>query len=87
MGKCLQKRGMRMEKEKNINEIWDVRTKRIMYFLTFFSVIVELNYFYVIVRPSDTLNGRDLVDYFQIVILLPFVLQLFLCYVIGRNSA
>ena len=84
MGKCLQKRGMRMEKEKNINEIWDVRTKRIMYFLTFFSVIVELNYFYVIVRPSDTLNGRDLVDYFQIVILLPFVLQLFLCYVIGR---
>ena len=84
MGKCLQKRGMRMEKEKNINEIWDVRTKRIMYFLTFFSVIVELIYFYVIVRPSDTLNGRDLVDYFQIVILLPFVLQLFLCYVIGR---
>ena len=84
MGKCLQKRGMRMEKEKNINEIWDVRTKRIMYFLTFFSVIVELNYFYVIVRPSDTLNGRDLVDYFQIVILLPFVLQLFLCYVIRR---
>lgn len=84
MGKCLQKRGMRMEKEKNINEIWDVLTKRIMYFLTFFSVIVELIYFYVIVRPSDTLNGRDLVDYFQIVILLPFVLQLFLCYVIGR---
>ena len=84
MGKCLQKRGMRMEKEKNINEIWDVRTKRIMYFLTFFSVIVELIYFYVIVRPSDTLNGRDLVDYFQIVILLPFVLQLFLCYVIRR---
>lgn len=84
MGKCLQKRGMRMEKEKNINEIWDVLTKRIMYFLTFFSVIVELIYFYVIVRPSDTLNGRDLVDYFQIVILLPFVLQLFLCYVIRR---
>ena len=84
MGKCLQKRGMRMEKEKNINEIWDVRTKRIMYFLTFFSVIVELIYFYVIVRPSDTLNGRDLVDCFQIVILLPFVLQLFLCYVIRR---
>lgn len=73
-----------MEKEKNINEIWDVLTKRIIYFLTFFSIIVELIYFYVIVRPSDTLNGRDLVDYFQIVILLPFVLQLFLCYVIGR---
>ena len=75
---------MSMEKEKNMNEIWDVLAKRIIYFLMFFSIVLELSYFYLIVRPSDFMDGRDLVDYFQIVILVPFILQIFLGYIIGR---
>lgn len=79
-------RGMLMEKEKNINiyEIWDVWIKRILFFLIFLSITIELAYFYLEIRPFNDMNGRDLVDYFQIIILLPFLIQIFLCYFIGR---